>query len=401
MCLKLEDFLNIVPKVQRYPAFYATGENEGIEAITYDGAPRCGQKTKVFAYLGFPKDAEGPVPGVVLIHGGGGVPYLAWVKQWNDRGYAAIAFSTTGDFPKEINAGLTERDLKPREELWSRKPYGEFVEEGYVCAPVMDCLANSEKQLDEQWLYHAVAGAILAHNLLANDERVDASKVGICGISWGGVVTSLTIGYNPKIAFAVPIYGAGYLRETVGSIGTYFNSGKNPELWLAEDRFDGAKMPIFWQCFTEDNNFSLIVNTKSYLHTEPNNSKTRLSNVYNMRHSHRRAWWRNEALIFADWICRGGLAFPQISIEKNQVRIFSPEAEPISLRLFYITEHQSYAKNEDGIFTMQQEWQQTELKIIDGAAEIALTDEMKGYYFELTAKLGDEDIIVTTPYIER
>ena len=39
------------------------------------------------------------MPGIVLVHGGGGVPFASWVKMWNDRGYAAIAMSVTGDFP--------------------------------------------------------------------------------------------------------------------------------------------------------------------------------------------------------------------------------------------------------------------------------------------------------------
>lgn len=400
MCLKLEEFLNVVPKTQYYSSFYAIEEFEGIEAITYDGAPRGGQKTKVFAYLGFPKNVEGPVPGVVLVHGGGGVPYLTWVKQWNDRGYAAIAFSTTGDFPLRINAGRTESEGIPREENWSTL-YGEFSEEGYVCAPGYDCLANFEKTLDEQWMYHAIAGAILAHNLLANDPRVDASKVGICGVSWGGVITSLTVGYNPKIAFAVPIYGAGYLRETFGSIGTYFNAGKNPELWLAEDRFDRAKMPILWLCHTADACFSLIVNTKSYLDTKDNNAGTRLANVYDMHHSHYRAWLRTDPLAFADWVCRGGAAFPQIWVEGKQVKISAPEAEIISVSLFYITERQSFADNGNGKYVMQQEWQRQELSVADGVAEFSLTDEMVGHYFELKAKVGDDEIIVTTPYIEK
>ncbi len=400
MCLKLEEFLNVVPRVRCHPNFNAIEEFTGIEAITFDGAGRGGQKTKVFAYRGFPKDAEGPVPAVVLVHGGGGVPYLTWVKQWNDRGYAAIAFSTTGEFPVRVNAGTTESEEGPRAERWSYL-YGEFLEDGYVAAPKDDFMQNSEKPLDEQWMYHAISGAILAHNVLENDERVDATKIGICGISWGGVITSLTLGYNSKLAFAVPIYGAGYLRETAQSIGEYFRSGKNPELWLAEDRFDRAKMPILWLCHTADANFSLIVNTKSYLDTEKNNDKTRLSNVYNMRHSHYRAWLRNDPLAFADWVCRGGAAFPQIRVEGGKVKISSPEAEMLSASLFYITERQSYAPNETGKVVMQQEWQKKELSVVEGEADATVTDEMVGHYFELSAKIGDDEIIVTTPYIEK
>ena len=30
------------------------------------------------------------VPGMVLVHGGGGTAFASWVKRWNDRGYAAM-----------------------------------------------------------------------------------------------------------------------------------------------------------------------------------------------------------------------------------------------------------------------------------------------------------------------
>ena len=84
------------------PAYRPTlPEYAHIRAVTYDGMPYRGQKTKVFAYVGFPAGAspESPVPAIVLVHGGGGHPLLPWVKLWNDCGYAAIAMDTTGFFP--------------------------------------------------------------------------------------------------------------------------------------------------------------------------------------------------------------------------------------------------------------------------------------------------------------
>jgi hypothetical protein len=35
------------------------------------------------------------VPGIVLLHGGGGTAFESWVKLWVDRGYAAIAIDTS------------------------------------------------------------------------------------------------------------------------------------------------------------------------------------------------------------------------------------------------------------------------------------------------------------------
>ena len=396
MYLPIEDFLSIVPKVTCYPAWNATGEFEGIKAITYEGAEYLGKKTKIFAYYGVPSNAQERVPAVVLVHGGGGVPFLPWVKQWNDRGYAAIAMSTTGEFPRQINAGFKEGGQHP--EFFSRGMWGEFCEEGYGDAPDNDSMSRSEKPINEQWMYQAVSGVILAHNVLRANSRIDRNRIGICGVSWGGVITSITIGYDSRFAFAVPIYGSGYLTESMGTLGDYFRSGKNHELWLAEKQFDRVKIPILWQCENADTSFSINSNSKSYQDSVKNSPNTRFSAVHQMKHSHRRAWVRPEPLAFADWICQERAAFPTVEIEKNRI-IFPSETDAVSLRLFYLTEPMSYRKNEEGSLEMAQEWQWKELSLKDRG--FVLSEEIKGYYFELTARICDEEIIVTTPYFEK
>jgi len=44
--------------------------------------------------------------------------------------------------------------------------------------------------ITDQWMYHAVADTVLANSLLRSFSEVDASKVGLMGISWGGVITT-------------------------------------------------------------------------------------------------------------------------------------------------------------------------------------------------------------------
>ena len=89
--------------IQKTPEVYtAYGfEEEGLTAVFYKNMPWQGKETRAFAWYGFPENAteENPVPGIVLVHGGGGVPFASWVKRWNRLGYAAISMSVTGDFP--------------------------------------------------------------------------------------------------------------------------------------------------------------------------------------------------------------------------------------------------------------------------------------------------------------
>ena len=58
--------------------------------------PWQGKPTKVFAWLGLPKNRAGKVPGVVLVHGGGGTAFKEWVQKWNDHGFAAISIAVEG-----------------------------------------------------------------------------------------------------------------------------------------------------------------------------------------------------------------------------------------------------------------------------------------------------------------
>jgi len=63
------------------------------------------QDTEIFAFVGIPEGAtkENPVPGIVLVHGGGGTAFFQWVSYWVKRGYAAIAMDTDGNMPVETS----------------------------------------------------------------------------------------------------------------------------------------------------------------------------------------------------------------------------------------------------------------------------------------------------------
>ena len=98
--------LSRVPKTYAAEGFPA----KGLKALFYEGPPYRGKPTRVFAWYGEPKLEPGrKVPAMVLVHGGGGTAFEAWVRQWVRRGYAAIAMDTSGATPKRaIKAGITD-----------------------------------------------------------------------------------------------------------------------------------------------------------------------------------------------------------------------------------------------------------------------------------------------------
>jgi cephalosporin-C deacetylase-like acetyl esterase len=173
------------------PKIYPTKECEikGFKSFYYEGVEYKGVPERVFAYYKAPKGTPPPGgwPAVVCVHGGGGTAFPAWVQYWVDHGYAAIAMDLTGHLP--------EGKFPNRE--WHK----------FGGPPRITCFGDIELADREQWFYHAIAIVIRANSLLRSFPEVNPKKIGIHGISWGGVIVSTVRGLDPRFAFAVPVYG--------------------------------------------------------------------------------------------------------------------------------------------------------------------------------------------------
>jgi dienelactone hydrolase len=205
----------------------------GVRGIFYDGLTWQGKPTRVFAWLGLPEKAGGgKVPAMVLVHGGGGTAHARWVRLWNARGYAAIAMDTCG-------AGMAANE-PDQKRLDDGGPPGWGASFTQVDLPIED-----------QWPYHAVADIVLAHSLLRSLPEVDAEKIGLTGISWGGYLTCLTAGVDQRFKFAVPVYGCGFLGDDSQWVPEFKKlgsrtAGKWLSLWDPSVYLPTAKMPMLW-----------------------------------------------------------------------------------------------------------------------------------------------------------
>ncbi|MBO4327358.1 MAG: hypothetical protein J5950_08805 [Clostridia bacterium] len=377
----------------------------GIKAIWLDGAEIAGVPTKVFAFIGFPDGASdsSPVPGVVLMHGGGGYAFPEWVKIWNDRGYAAIAVGNTGYYPAKsgiknfYNSSSWTRDI----------PADVLAADARKMPPDNDGMYSSTGSVDRMWMYHAVVQTVLANTLLRSDPRVDADKIGITGISWGGVITSVAIGFDNRFAFAIPVYGSGYLNEALSWMGSNFNSAGTAELWEPSLRFGNVRSSVLWLCWTDDNCFSINSNSKSY-EAVPGSV---FSPVMNMLHGHFEGWGRPEIYRFADSVVKGGqglcvpLSQPDLS-GKVSFRISRPsDASSVTARVCYITEPLSYSPNGrlgiQGQDTIDQEWHYVTCKVNGDTVSATLPSEANGYYVEITAVADGTEYITATRFIQR
>ncbi|CAA6691583.1 MULTISPECIES: autotransporter-associated beta strand repeat-containing protein [unclassified Lentimonas] len=249
------------------------------ESVDYSGIPTT-NPTRVYAFVGMPawQAGDDPLPAIVLVHGGSGMAYATWANLWAERGYVAIAIDTEGA------SNTTGRHNKggPRRT-------GVFDE--------------SDVAIEDQFMYHATAGAILANSLLRNLPFVDDTKVGIHGVSWGGVITSNVIGVDSRFAFAIPTYGTGHMWDGIGKWqeaisdagGTdYYKNVWDPMLYL-----ENATMPIMWLTWLNDSTFNMDCQANSYNQAP---GTRMVSIIQGMKHSHAWTWSRADSYDFADSI---------------------------------------------------------------------------------------------------
>lgn len=257
-----------------------------LEAIYFQALPWKGRETRVFAWLGIPENSDGgPLPGVVLVHGGGGTAFKEWVKIWNDHGFAAISIAVEGQTDQRNPS--TEDSDNPRG--WTRHDWAGPRRAGIY--------ADSQAPIEEQWMYHAVADTVLANSLLRSLPQVDASKVGLSGISWGGVITSTVIGIDDRFAFAIPVYGCGGLADAQNHWGEAL--GDNDlyrEVWDPINRLHRASMPVLWLSWPKDGHFPLDALSACF---KTATGPGVLSLIPGMRHGHAAGWRPPDSYAFA------------------------------------------------------------------------------------------------------
>ncbi len=282
----LEPRFLATPPVSDAPGFVA----EGCRALFLPGEPAHGAPTRVFAWYGAPRVGPGvTVPAVVLLHGGGGTAFDAWVRLWVGRGYAAIAIDHCGQLP------IREQDH------WQRDPQG---------GPPGDWVAPPDGPASEDWQHHALAGALHAHSLLRSFPEVDATRIGVIGISWGGYLTCLVAGIDQRFRFAVPVYGCGFLADDSVWLPDFARLGAaRAAAWTA--RWDpsrylpAATMPMLWVTGTNDPAFPMDSLQRSYRLPE---APRTICLTLRMPHGHGGAGEKPEEIhAFADAIVKQGV----------------------------------------------------------------------------------------------
>jgi len=277
-----------------------------VQAVFYESVPYGASPTRVFAWLGVPARRQGEkLPGVVLVHGGAGTAFLDWVRLWNSRGYVAIAMDNTGALPYDPQSPTASWNSfdRPRHAFSGPPGWGGFN-------------AISEAPRD-QWSYHATASVIVANSLLRSLPEVDARKIGVTGVSWGGYLACLAASLDDRFAWAAPVYGTGFLRDDslwkpVFERMKAGDAARWDALWDPRHYLPRSRVPFLWVAGTNDFAFQLPALQKSYF-ALPTQSTPQLAVRVRMPHAHggpgempREIW------AFAESFSRRGAPLPRI-----------------------------------------------------------------------------------------
>jgi dienelactone hydrolase len=347
---------------------------EGVRALFYDGLPWKGKPSRVFAWYGAPERRAGDkFPAMVLVHGGGGTAFDDWVRLWNSRGYAAISMDTCG-----CTAG-GQHNKRPRHDTGGPPGWGGYDQ---VSDPIQD-----------QWMYHAVADGILATSLLSSYPEVDAGRIGITGISWGGIVTCIVAGVDTRLKFAAPVYGCGFLGENPGWQKDRDAAVRQRwrALWDPSHFLPAARMPMLWVDGTNDFAFPLPSVQKSY-RLAP--GERTLAIRVNMVHGQREGAAPEEIAAFADHFLKGKPPLARVTGQgadgKTAWATFKSE-RPVARAEFNYTCDKGEWK--------QRKWQTApaDLRAAEGKVSAPLPDGVAAYYFNL---IDDRGLIVSSEHVE-
>ena len=294
-----------------------------IDALYYGENP-----SKVFCWYGVPEGLqEGEkAPAVVLVHGGGGTAFPEWVHQWNERGYIAIAIAHEGQLPG------------PKDPWYPTWEYSGPRRAGFF--------RDADKDISEQWFYHAIADAILAHSLLRSIPEVDTTNIGINGISWGGILTNVITGIDQRFKFSIPVYGCGFLYDSPKySVDMALNTKAELEFYYANWEpslyLPLQSLPVFYVNGSVDKQFAMNIATRTYKHI-PGEKYLCIKNP--LKHSTASGYSTQEVYEFADYITKNGTAPVKVSIDvvDSTTALASYQGSIDSALLIYTTDSMNW-----------------------------------------------------------
>ncbi len=290
--IKVDSLLWDLTKLSEAPAFTWLNAYKPVRSLAFDGLIYKGKPTRVFAYYSNPALLRGinsenkKYPGIILVHGGGGKAFKAWVEKWAADGYAVLALdlSATGGDEDTFEGDGPKQN---KEEKFSDIALG---------------------NLHNMWSYHAVADVILAHSLMLSFPEVDTNKTVITGISWGGYLTCLAASLDNRFKAAAPVYGCGFYSDCVFQNDLAKLNPSDSLKWLKyfdpSSYLPYAKPRFLFINGNKDGWFFVNAYHKTYSLIKP---EQRTVTIFpDMKHSHTDGWAPEEIKCFFESVLNKG-----------------------------------------------------------------------------------------------
>ena len=351
-------------------AYYYSG-NSNIKGIWFKGAEYNNKATKIFAWVGFPKE-EAPAngyPAVVLVHGGLGQPFADWVELWNERGYVAIALSVDSNYSTET--GLKENN-----------PDG---------GPNISFSTSDMFNTKNSWEYISVYNIMMCHNILRQYPNVDKENIGITGISWGSFLTCATVGVDSRFKFAIPVYGAGYnyldISSNLASVflqgdefTDFYTNNLDPSVYLKN-----ANLDMLWITGINDPAFSIGCNQMaSNLNKGTNRYSWRSMLVHGQEQGN--GSQLPEIFDFADDVVNGTnklFSVIEKSKEDDKIVLQIDSSRTIqTIKCYYSSYPLEYWHDQSNV------WESFEIQMVDGQITINIPTEAVFLFVEVTDSAG-------------
>ncbi len=341
------------PESERYDSL-DKGRAKGYFIGSYNG-------NTVFCYVGIPENASETekVPGVVLVHGGGGTAFYEWVNFWVARGYAAIAMDTEGMMPG------AQSTIDSAVRVPSIKKHG----------PANTAFADYQSPVEEQWAYHGICAVISSNSFLRSFKEVDEGRIGITGISYGAFLTWQAAAYDDRYVFVAPVYGSPEQKEGDTEFGKIMRDkdGAIGKLWDDGKILEGNKTPFLWYNGNKDRFFSVPATSASDKITE----QSTISLKYNLAHGHTVGGLQaQEVFAFADQICLNEKGLIKVLAQPAKDRFAMEIAVPQGVNVERVTAFYTL----DTVFNENTSWKFSNGGYENGIAGAALPGNAKAFY---------------------
>ncbi len=293
-----------------------------------------------------------------------------------DNGYAAIAIDTEGKIPPKditMHSGANCSLTSPKHHGPSNTHY-----------------TDSLNNIEDQFLYHAVAATIVANSFLGSFEEVDENKIGLTGISWGGVITTNVACYDDRFAFCAPVYGAMGMDGTAGSFGNMYKSyPRAAELWDNHELLKNCRTPMLFVNWSGDPFFAIDATSACVTTAQ----KAEMVLIDSLGHGHGTGAAVTEILIFANSVLGiSTVALPQFKVYptfENSTFIFDGLGLDDTRITLYTTQETVLGPNTN--------WNLTTIPVNGATVDLELGLDVKAFY--VTISRGE--VRATSPVVKR